>query len=109
MYTYTSGGTPARTVIVFETNLPSGMSAGMVSIKVNDEGNANLMGVKWPRYMLEPILFNASCLSASGDGSLRVTDSKMRKSQMGAQRIKCSCGARSVETRARFKLPCTVE
>ena len=109
MYTYTSGGTPARTVIVLEVNLPSGVSAEMISIKVNDEGNAVLMGVKWPRYMLEPILFNASWLSASGDGSLRETDSKMTQSQMGVQRIMRSYGTRSVESSARFKLPCTVE
>ena len=40
MYSYIDGIIPARTIVVLEINLPSGIKADMVDMKIDEYGNS---------------------------------------------------------------------
>ena len=81
MYSYIDGSIPARTIIELEIDLPSGIKADAVDVKIDEDGNSVRLEVQWPQYMLSPILFNLQWVPPLGDGSLRMTDSKTAQSQ----------------------------
>ena len=109
LYTYTDGGVPARTIVVLEVNLPSGVNTKIFDSKVDDDGSSLQIEYERLRYMTEPRVFNAIWLSPTRDGSLRLTDSKMTQSQISVQDIKRRNNLTTMKSTCRFMLPCTVE
>ena len=109
MYSYIDGSIPARTIIVLEINLPSGIKADMVDVKIDEDGNSVRLELQWPQYMLSQRLFNLQWVKPLGDGSLRMKDSKMAQSQSSVQNLIRSYGTQQVKSTSRFKLPRAVE
>ena len=105
MYSYTDGGSPTRTVLTLEVNLPSGIRPDMYEMSVVDDGMTVELEVEWPMYMLEPNIMNAKWVAPTGDGTLRVTDAKMTQSQHSSQNIIREYGSRRVSSTAKISLP----
>ena len=64
-YCFDLGGYPARTSVMVEINLPSGVKSDYFTVEVVDGSTVLLLTVKWPEYLLDPIKFNSSWLKKS--------------------------------------------
>ncbi len=106
IYQYNSGGLPARTIVVAEVNLPSGVGPGMYWMKVVESGTVLEITVEWPEYLLNPLIFNATEIS---DSPLLLQSSHIAASQKSAQDIMRDYGNAHVKSKAKLILPCKVE